>query len=436
MADAQKRDFAGEVEDACQHLKEFDVSWMENHLPDWVLKPGELSCFSGALQEIPCFDCYAPNCSCCCCVHPCYSEKLHTFTDFFDQVMPRLHTGDIVICSWSKEDGTASTRCLLHSKWTHVGVIYRPSDCPSILRHRDWTGASLDPSRPMTAEVLCGGQRSPASLYLEDFETMAKRYVDKQGMLQGREWDQFSPMVLGVRHLTGVKKDDEFYTKFEQCIERHWNMEYKMSTLTGFDLCQCCPLCKFEKAEDDPNSTFCSEFVAQLYMDLGIIDSKLDAAEFSPSFFDTTRHLWMHDGHLSKEHVLIGPNTIEERSAMGYPPQGEWPVQKMRRVEDALLGEDDGGDYSSGGPSASPPAQQGMGQDDTPYQQLPGAPQPQEQFQPQPPQQQFAQPQQFGQPQQFQQFGQPQQFQQFGQPQQFQQFGQPQFREIEAPQEG
>merc|ERR1712203_661710 len=46
----------------------------------------------------------------------------------------------------------------------------------------------------------------------------------------------------------------------------------------------------------------------------------LISSEIIPAMFDSTRRLKLKNGvHFSEEHVIMGPKTLEDRSAMGYP---------------------------------------------------------------------------------------------------------------------
>merc|ERR1712032_452108 len=64
----------------------------------------------------------------------------------------------------------------------------------------------------------------------------------------------------------------------------------------------------------------CSEMIAEVHKNTGLLDKSLTSQEILPAMWDTTRRLQLPAGvSLSKEHVIFGPKTLEDRSKMGYP---------------------------------------------------------------------------------------------------------------------
>mmetsp|Transcript_12344 Transcript_12344/g.22096 ORF Transcript_12344/g.22096 Transcript_12344/m.22096 type:complete len:196 (-) Transcript_12344:128-715(-) len=174
-----------------------------------------------------------------------------------------------------------------------------------------------------------------------------KDYLDKFSNCD--DPDEKSPFLVGVRFLTGYTRDKDFYKSIEATIKACANVTYNMDTSSGIDLCQFWPCCKCMKSTEEPNAMFCSEFVAKAFMNAGLINPKLNAAEFIPSMFDTSRHVWLRKGaRLSEEHVVVGPNTLKERAAMGYKGQpgflarkgdGIWGTDLTKAVKDLRYGE-------------------------------------------------------------------------------------------------
>jgi len=285
---------------------------------------GERCCCSGVCIDFPCWDRYAPNRSGCCCCHPRYDEEAYSFDAFFSIVVPRLHTGDVFLASWPKEE-VGLNRCMMHSRSTHVGLVYRPSDCPEILRHRDRVvGDQVDMSRPLLMHVLLDGEcgrRDGNGLELVDLEVWVKDYIDK--FSHSDEPEDIGPFGVSVRMLHGVSRNESFYQAVEERLNKYWDVDYEHEdrTLGAIDLCQGSrlPCFGFEALREDDSSIFCSEFVAEVYKAAGLLDPDLSAGEFLPSFFDTSRRIaLLGDACLSREHVLIGPDTLEERNALGY----------------------------------------------------------------------------------------------------------------------
>lgn len=255
-------------------------------------------------------------------------------------------SGDVVLCAWPTEDGLRASKFITHSKWSHVGFIYRPSDFPQVLKMKDQDHPDkLHHSRPMIAQMLCSeDEEHPSAFYLNDFELTMKDYLDKFSNCDNPE--EKSPFLVGVRFLR-YTRDRAFYESIEATIKRYANVKYNMDTMSGIDLCQCWPCCKCNQAKVETDAMFCSEFVAQAFMDAGLINPNLNAAEFIPSMFDTTRHVWLRKGaFLSEEHVVVGPNELADRDTMGYKGQpgylagerdgdGIWGTDLTKAIEDS-----------------------------------------------------------------------------------------------------
>jgi len=353
------------------------IEEVEEKIPKCLYSQGENSCVSGICIEIPCCDPIAPNYGGCCCIKPAYNQKMYElgqFGDFFSQVLPSLHTGDIILCSWPKEDGNQINRCMTHSRWTHVGVVYRPSDSPHVLKQRFTDdGVSAHVTRPLIMQCLMTGNDTDPALSLHDAEVYLKDYLPKWPNWENP--DDYSPFVIGVRHLQQVDKDDAFYEAFDACWARHKEEQYGgAGFLTAFDLCQFMPCCEWMVANDDEGVIFCSEFVADVYKEAGLIQGDTDAAEVLPSYFDSTRRLKLLQGAtLSVEHVFVGPNTKEEYEALGYgtpyggdgPPAGlGWYGVDITKPIGVKAAHDY--DYKPVEFAQGPPKQVGM-ESDTPY---------------------------------------------------------------------
>jgi len=163
----------------------------------------------------------------------------------------------------------------------------------------------------------------------------------------------------------------------EDRLNKYWDVDYEHEdrTFGAIDLCQGSrlPCFSFENLREDDSSIFCSEFVAEIYKGVGIIDSDLSGGEFLPSFFDTSRRLALFgDVSLSKEYVLVGPDTWKERSDLGYKKAGPWDPEEAveRSFEDYGPGGFWGVDVSKPVHSLDPDSDSDLDEHDAPTQMI------------------------------------------------------------------
>jgi len=330
-----------------------------DRVPSCLYDKGENSCLSGACIEAPCCDVYAPNQSCRF-FKPSYNEKTYSYEEFYRDIMPKLHTGDIYLGGYPRS-GNKIGAFATHSRWSHVGMIYRRSDCPEILKTKCVSAGEdiywsdqIHPSRPLIAEVVQYDDQTPG-FTLGDFEDGSKMYLGQK--MDGPEYADWEPWQVAVRFLTGVTRNTSFYQAIEECVTRNHNDMYKYDINVAIDLCQwmaaypgcCCLQC--ERAPPQPGFVFCAEFVADCYQSAGLIDPDLDKAEFLPSMFDTTRALKLLEGAgLSPtEHRVVGIENEEEAVKAGFnQANNTWGTDVTKAVEDVP--------FSGFGP----PAQQDM----------------------------------------------------------------------------
>mmetsp|Transcript_79050 Transcript_79050/g.218798 ORF Transcript_79050/g.218798 Transcript_79050/m.218798 type:complete len:351 (+) Transcript_79050:130-1182(+) len=310
------------------------------------LSSAELCCCSGMCIDLPCMDRYAPNQSGCCCCTPRYIEEVHDIADFYQTVLPQLHTGDVVLCSWPVEGqtGTQISRCMAHTRTSHVGMVYRPSDSPGILKHRDMMFPDkVHASRPLMLHVIAAGECGPrmrtekGGMDIVDLEVWTKDYMDKFSHCHkdcAEDVSMIGRQSFAVRMLVGVERDEAFYQAVEDVVEKYINTEFEKNVMTAnvmvsqIDVCQAMPCCCCIRARKDTSMLFCSELTADAYKHTGLIDSGLNPSEMIPAMWDTTRKLKLRgDASLTVEHVCLGPATLEERRAMGYPDMADPSVR-------------------------------------------------------------------------------------------------------------
>mmetsp|Transcript_113883 Transcript_113883/g.317089 ORF Transcript_113883/g.317089 Transcript_113883/m.317089 type:complete len:592 (-) Transcript_113883:72-1847(-) len=307
----------------------FSGASLKELLPEWTYAGAEHALCSGACLELPCLDCQSPNLSGCCCMPLIYDEVNCSFEFFFEEVLSRLHTGDIFLSSWPSKPGewAETGRCLQRTRWTHVGMVYRPSDCLTVLTSRDRIfNDQVHESRPMIMHMLvCGemGFRDGHGFELVDLETWVKDFLDKHSHCADPESE--GQFLAGVRLLQGVERGEAFCSKVQAKVDEFWHRPYELQDITkaGFDLCECIPnLCPTEM-KSDTNSLFCSEMVAEVYKATGLLKASVNGSELIPKNFDTTSYLWLqHGASLSQEYVLCSAAGTKEREARGYKNRG------------------------------------------------------------------------------------------------------------------
>lgn len=322
---------------------------------------------SGLCIQSPCFDWYAPNVSLCCCVPPRYDEEVFTMDEWVKQVLPRLHTGDIVLTSTPHYTfGTGINRCMAHTRNSHVGVVYRPSDCPEILKMRDFSFPDgVHPSRPLLAQFVGGDQvghrernldnynkktnpeMATGGMDMVDLETYFRDYLDRYSYYKRTKADKTSPHIVGCRMLRGLNRDKQFYTDVERVLTQAKDKPFQHdagNVKIMVDCCQCCCVCCPETcgmlspctAKKSKDAYICSEIVAELYVEAGLMKKgpcgmSLNPGEFVPPHFDSTRKLRLRDNLvLSPEYFVVGPESMRERSAMGYPEAQATPTYNSK----------------------------------------------------------------------------------------------------------
>lgn len=334
-------------------------------VPTWLYEKGENACLSGVCIECCCCDSYAPNRSCCCCVKPIYDEKNYSYEEFYRDIMPQLHTGDIYLGGYPR-NGNKIGAFATHSRWSHVGMIYRRSDCPEILKTKcvsagediSWSD-EIHPSRPLIAEVVQYDDVTPG-FTLSDFEDGSKLYLGQK--MDSTDYADWEPWEISVRFLTGVTRDKQFYQAIEDCITANHDNKYQYDIKVALDLCQwmsvypCCKcIQKGVTAQENKGYVFCAEFVADCYQKAGLLDPSLNKAEFLPSMFDTTRGIRLRGGaELSKsEYHVVGITSKEEAIQAGFNEQdNNWGTDVTKAVASVPFA----GDVSQ----TAAPAQQSM----------------------------------------------------------------------------
>lgn len=289
---------------------------------------GERCCCSGACITLPCCEPFYPNKSGCCCCLPKYDEEIYEYKEIFPDVLSQVRTGDLIFGAWPCDTfGTALSRCMGHTRWSHIGIVYRPSDSP-LLKHRDRQfGNDVNEDRPLIVEFVAGGvgervgHGTTGGLDVLDLEVFVRDYLDQVSMT-----DSGLRAGVGVRFLRGVDRDDAFYSSLEGVVTKYFDTPFEKDFVnmskSQYNCCNWIPwLYCWCRPREDTSSLFCSEFVAEAYKAMGLISKRILSADMIPPKFDSTRNLRLLGGAtLSREMVVWGPSTPEERLALGYPP--------------------------------------------------------------------------------------------------------------------
>lgn len=306
-----------------------EAASIKDLIPEWAYAGAENAVCSGVCLAVPCCDRISPNISGCCCMPLVYDDVLCDFDHFFTEVVPHLHTGDIFLSSWpSKRGEWAETgRCMQRTRWTHVGMVYRPSDNTEILTSRDKIFKDgVCASRPLIMQMLVYGEmgfRDGHGFELVDLETWIKDFLDK--FSHCAEPESEGQFIAGVRFLLDFERTNDFYKIVQSKVNEFWHKPYEEHdiTMAAMDLCECIPGLSAMEMKSDDNSLFCSEMVAEVYKAVGLVKKNINTAEFIPKNFDSSSWLWLQGGaRLSAEYIVKCAMTEEQRSATKYKNRG------------------------------------------------------------------------------------------------------------------
>lgn len=177
-------------------------------------------------------------------------------------------------------------------------------------------------------------KKAGGGLDIVDLETYLRDYLDRFSYYELEKAEKTDPHIVGCRMLQGLNRDLQFYKDVERVVTQAMDKPFQHSALNAqimFDCFQC--LCVGLPywtnpctAKNDNSAYICSELVGEVYIESGLVKAgicgtKLNPGEMVPPHFDSTRKLRLREGlTLSAEHIVVGPETLEARSAMRYPP--------------------------------------------------------------------------------------------------------------------
>tara|TARA_R110000787_G_scaffold90783_3_gene191467 strand:- start:596 stop:1201 length:606 start_codon:yes stop_codon:yes gene_type:complete len=189
--------------------------------------------------------------------------------------LPEWKTGDIVLFSGRCIVGK-TIRLLSRSKWSHCGmIIIDPSyDYPLLYEAtKNKTLACKD-----LGYGIGGVQLIP--LY--------ERIADYNG-------------DIGIRQLEGIDLSDEALYSLYLFRKFMIGIEFEDNFMTF--LAAIYPL-PYTNRYGDIRKVFCTELIAQVYMEMGLLDRLPPSNKYAPSFFDEVRGNKLKKGYLGSE-ILI-----------------------------------------------------------------------------------------------------------------------------------
>jgi hypothetical protein len=188
-----------------------------------------------------------------------------------------INTGDIILFS-GKGRISNIIKWITKSKWSHVGVAIKIKE--------------LD-------MILC--LESTTLVDVPDYETGAT--------VKGVQITNLSERILKydgdvvVRHLVDINRDQVFSETLEKFKKEHRNKAYERHCIELFNAAYDGVL---GQNKEDLSSLFCSELVAELYQQWGLLSDKIPSNEYTPKDFSTNGNINLLNGRLTEEITLRG----------------------------------------------------------------------------------------------------------------------------------
>lgn len=277
------------------------------------------SCMDGCISCLWCLRGFKQTC--CCGDNTENSQKVDVET-FFQKILPTLKTGDLLLTGWPNcSQNTRLRKLMLNSRFTHVGIVYNPLDAGAqgILTATDKLNPNQQPTVMMyhataydvkppieSNERFAGMDLEPANKFLSRYLLHVPYCEEKHP--PGVECKE-TPIV-GCRRLN-IERNEEFYRKIQKVYEATANRPYEKSIYnigvsSGYVGCL--------KNEADPKELFCSELVAVIYKELGVLPADLNESMLCPGHFTTRRsnELPLTKATLDGEIYVAGPITPQQ----------------------------------------------------------------------------------------------------------------------------
>ena len=212
----------------------------------------------------------------------------------FDSLASQLKTGDLYLATADPAGGRIPGQYTISATpWDHVGMIWRHEDKIYVIDSGAFRYYSHLSRRPLhfgdgAAPPDCAWKidgSGPQMYPLKEFiEEMAKRPLEVK---PGKPSWYYSR--IGIRPLAKPLSDGEL-AKLTASLESMRDAPYQKDedspgemTKAAVDLCDCIGLTY--NARESRESLFCSEIVAALYMDAGLIRKDIPSANYVPGEF-------------------------------------------------------------------------------------------------------------------------------------------------------
>lgn len=227
-----------------------------------------------------CLSCY-DNCTIGC-WDRCFAPKAYDL----ESCPLTLKTGDVALFRSCAAGRFAGVNSLGTSPWDHTGIVWVHQGKPYIIdsgsfryypickRPLDFDGTDSEGWDPSGS----GPQMYPLAEFLEE-----QRKAPLQVPEGKRPW--FYDRI-GIRPLTRQLSEDELEA-MAASIRSMRDMPYEKDSgqmvSAAVDACDCCGAAK--NVEEQRSSLFCSEFVAAIYIDAGLLKKTPPACEYAPPDF-------------------------------------------------------------------------------------------------------------------------------------------------------
>jgi hypothetical protein len=222
-----------------------------------------------------------------CCWERCYAPTKKSL----DAIASPLKTGDLFIACASPTGRAAGQYAISSSPWDHSGIIWKHDDgelyvidsgssryYKSICRRPLHFGDGAAPADSAWSADGNGPQMYSLRALIEE---QGKRPLEVKA---GKTPWYYSR--LGVRPLAKPLSGGELQklrASIESMCDRPYQKDAGEMTSAAVDLCDCCGLTANKGETRD--SLFCSELVAALYKDTGLLPAQPPASEYVPSDF-------------------------------------------------------------------------------------------------------------------------------------------------------
>ena len=214
-----------------------------------------------------------------------FKEKsyLPVVTERYNDLSSTLDTGDIVLFI-----GYNTNNYYIASKWSyaspisHIGLVYKNKTTNSL-------------------QILEANKAE--GVIIKDLKTKLQSYPSE---------------IIAIRRIKDYQRTDEFYSIFDRFIEDHYAKEHDLNSLNGtFEMIKSAvdlhiPFTHtevFKNHDEKIDKFFCSELVALLYSQLGLLNLRSDhelltSNEFTPPDFSNYGNYTLRNVEVEKQQLF------------------------------------------------------------------------------------------------------------------------------------